>query len=102
MYCNSEDSRYKDLIGKSARIPLFGIEVPILGDEDVDIDFGTGIMMVCTFGDGEDVRRWKRDSLETRLGVGSDGKLTALAGAFASLSVEEARPKIVKEMEATG
>ena len=102
LYCNSEDSRYKDLIGKSARIPLFGIEVPILADEDVDIDFGTGIMMVCTFGDGEDVRRWKRDQLETRLCIRTDGKMSELAGPYAGLTIDEARKRIIADLQEAG
>ena len=43
--------------------------MPILSDEDVRTDFGTGLMMVCTFGDGADVQRWKRDGLDLRLGI---------------------------------
>ena len=45
----------------------------IKDDEEVKLDFGTGLMMVCTFGDGEDVKKWKRDKLDTRLVIGKDG-----------------------------
>ena len=51
-------------------------------------DFGTGLMMVCTFGDGADVQRWKRDGLDLRLGIDPAGKLTDVAGAYAGLDVD--------------
>jgi valyl-tRNA synthetase len=49
------------VLGGTARVPLFGHEVPIRTDESVDLAFGTGLMMVCTFGDREDVVKWRRD-----------------------------------------
>ena len=49
---------------RHAIVPISGHEVPILSDDDVRTDFGTGLMMVCTFGDGADVQRWKRDGLD--------------------------------------
>ena len=70
----------------AARVPLFGHEVPVLADEDVDPEFGTGLMMVCTFGDSEDVLRWRRDHLALRLVMGPDGRLGELAGPFAGLT----------------
>lgn len=102
LYCNVDDSRYSGLVGSRARVPLFGHSVPILADEDVLADFGTGLMMVCTFGDAEDVRRWKRDRLETRLCLGPDGKLTDAAGRFAGLKVEKARTAIVEALTSEG
>lgn len=63
MYFHPDDDRYKPLLGTTARVPIFGHEVPILADETVDPEFGTGLMMVCTFGDGEDVAKWRRDEL---------------------------------------
>ncbi len=102
LYCNPEDSRYKELIGKSATVPLSHREVPILADEDVSTEFGTGLMMVCTFGDGEDVRRWKRDHLETRLCVRPDGKMSELAGPYVNLTIDEARKRIVADLQEAG
>ena len=52
------------LAGQHAIVPITGHEVPILSDEEVRPEFGTGLMMVCTFGDGADVQRWKRDGLD--------------------------------------
>ena len=102
LYCNAKDERYHHLIGKTATVPLFGHTVPILADDDVDPLFGTGLMMVCTFGDSEDVRRWKRDSLQLRIVVGNNGRLTEIGGEFAHLKSEEARNKIVRSLTEAG
>lgn len=102
LYCNVEDDRYKPLIGGEAIVPLFGHRVPILADRDVLPDFGTGLMMVCTFGDSDDVKRWKRDRLDLRACVGTDGRMTQVAGKFAGLTAEQARRKIVAELRETG
>jgi valyl-tRNA synthetase len=102
LYCNPTDERYRKLIGSQAVVPLFGHTVPVMADEDVLKDFGTGLMMVCTFGDGEDVRRWKRDGLATRLAIGTDGRLTEIAGEFKGLSLEQGRQKMVAALTQAG
>ena len=102
LYYNPEDERFQRLAGGRAVVPVSGHEVPILSDEEVKIDFGTGLMMVCTFGDGEDVRRWKRDGLELRMGLDHAGRMTEVAGAYAGLSIEEARKRILVDLEAAG
>jgi valyl-tRNA synthetase len=102
LYHHPDDERYKHLAGTTAVVPLFGHEVPILTDESVDPAFGTGLMMVCTFGDGEDVRKWKRDNLALRLVVGADGKMLPSAGEFAGQTVEIARNNIVGALARAG
>jgi valyl-tRNA synthetase len=102
LYSNSKDERYTRLFGKTAVVPLFGQSVPILADDEVDANFGTGLMMVCTFGDSEDVRRWKRDGLQLRIAIGNDGRLTEIAGEFKNLKSEEARTKIVQALAEAG
>jgi len=102
LYCNAEDVRYQALIGGEATVPLFGHTVPIRADRDVLPEFGTGLMMVCTFGDSDDVKRWKRDSLALRASIGPDGRMTQLAGKFAGLPTEQARRKIVAELKESG
>jgi valyl-tRNA synthetase len=100
LYVNPNDDRYKHLIGKTAVVPLFNYEVPIKTSEDVDIEFGTGLMMCCTFGDSEDVQKWKLDKLETRIVINKNGKMTDLAGDYAGKPVEEARALILKDLKA--
>ena len=68
-----DDSRYKDLFGKRAVTPLFRVPVPIFPSELADPEKGTGILMVCTFGDQTDVRWWKEQKLQLRQVLGMDG-----------------------------
>lgn len=104
LYCHPEDERYTHLVGGRATVPLSdGRTVPILTDPEVKLDFGTGLMMVCTFGDGEDVKKWKRDNLETRLIIERDGKLNDLAGPdYAGKPIEGVRKRIVADIKEAG
>lgn len=102
LYCNGSDERYAHLVGKMAKVPLTDREVPILADDDVDTAFGTGLMQVCTFGDGEDVRRWKRDGLATRVIVGRDGKMLETAGKYAGMDIDTARRFILRDLAEAG
>jgi len=100
LYHHPADARYAGR--ERATVPLFGYEVPVLADEDVDPEYGTGLMMVCTFGDSEDVLRWRRDHLPLRLVVQPDGRLGELAGEFAGLHVTQARAAMVKALGQAG
>jgi valyl-tRNA synthetase len=98
LFVNPEDKRYKNIIGKKAKVPLLNYEIPILADEDVDINFGTGIMMVCTWGDGEDVKKSKNHNLNIRSILQRNGRLNELAGDFSGLNIREARKEIIGEL----
>ena len=100
LYHHPADSRYSGR--ERAIVPLFGYEVPVLTDESVDPEYGTGLMMVCTFGDSEDVLKWRRDGLPLRLVVEPDGRLGPLAGEFAGLALTQARSAIVKALAEAG
>lgn len=93
-----EDARYKDLPGKHAKVPLFEQEVPIITDERVDMNFGTGIVMICTFGDKTDVEWWRDYNLDTRIIINRDGTLN-VAGAYEGLPLLEGREKILKDLK---
>jgi valyl-tRNA synthetase len=71
------DSRYASLAGSTVRTPLFGVEVPVLSHRLADPAKGTGIAMVCTFGDMTDVTWWRELNLPSRPVVGQDGRLLA-------------------------
>jgi valyl-tRNA synthetase len=73
-----DDARYKPLFGRNAITPLFHLEVPIVPAAHADPEKGTGIMMVCTFGDTYDVDWWKRSGLPLRQVIGMDGRLVRL------------------------
>jgi valyl-tRNA synthetase len=69
------DDRYRHLIGKFAVSPLFDVKVPVFGSELVNPEKGTGILMVCTFGDQTDVQWWREQKLPLRQVIGRDGRL---------------------------
>ncbi len=97
-----DDDRYKHLVGKKVEVPLFGYEVPIIEDEDVDPEFGTGVVMICTFGDKQDVRWWKKHNLPLRAVLNKDGRLNELAGKYRGLTTREARKKILEDLAKEG
>ncbi|MEB3758071.1 MAG: valine--tRNA ligase [Desulfurococcales archaeon] len=99
---NPEDDRYKHLEGKTAIAPIYGHELKILSHPQVDPEYGTGLMMVCSYGDEDDVRMFKELGLKPKVIIDEDGRLTSEAGVLAGLKVEEAREKIVEILEEQG
>jgi valyl-tRNA synthetase len=88
-----EDERYKPFFGKRAITPLFHAPVPIFPSELADPEKGTGILMVCTFGDQTDVQWWREEGLALRQIIGSQGRMVDVdfsEAPFESLKVEEA------------
>ena len=69
-----DDARYKHLHGKNAVTALFNVKVPIIADELVQMDKGTGAVMCCTFGDETDIKWWQKHGLELRVILRGDGK----------------------------
>jgi valyl-tRNA synthetase len=78
LVAHPHDDRYRHLFGQHARTPLFGVSVPVLAHHLADPAKGTGIAMVCTFGDTTDVTWWRDLRLETRPVIGQDGRLLAV------------------------
>ncbi len=97
-----EDERYRNLVGKTVKVPGTGHEVKIIQDEEVDPEYGTGMVMICTFGDRQDVRWWKKHKLELRDVLSRDGKLNEKAGKYEGLSIGEAREKILEDLKREG
>ena len=115
-----DDGRYQGLFGRRAVTPLFGAPVPILANQAAEPGKGTGIVMVCTFGDATDVERWKELGVEPRTVVGRDGRIQPVPwgqapwetireeaarrhhDALAGLSVVAARRRIVELLAAEG
>jgi valyl-tRNA synthetase len=75
LVAHPDDQRYAALLGGTVRTPVFGVEVPVLAHRLAEPDKGTGIAMVCTFGDTTDVLWWRDLRLETRPVIGRDGRL---------------------------
>lgn len=104
-----DDARYKHLFGKNAIVPLFGFEVPVMASEHADPEKGTGIMMVCTFGDAEDVKFWRAHGLPLKQIIGRDGKIIDTGflkhekfDALVGLPVKAARKAVVEMLRESG
>ncbi|KXA92884.1 hypothetical protein AKJ64_01955 [candidate division MSBL1 archaeon SCGC-AAA259E17] len=99
VFVNPEDERHEDLVGNNAKVPLFDHEVPIMGAEEVDPEFGSGIVMVCTFGDSTDVEMWKKYGLDLRISITEEGRMNDAAGRYEGLTIEEARESIIEDLK---
>ena len=103
IFVNPEDERYKNLIGKKVKVPLFEEnEVTVLADSKVGIDKGTGIVMCCTFGDQTDVEWWKEYNLPLKQAIDEGGRMTEIAGKYAGMKVLEARKAVIEDLKAQG
>ena len=94
------DDRYHKLRGKSMKVPLFGHDVPVVQDEAVDPAFGSGAVMICTFGDKQDVHWWKQHNLALRKAIDRQGKMTDIAGRYKGLNTSDCRKAILADMQA--
>ncbi len=95
-----DDDRYKTVVGKELKVPIFEHLVKVYGDESVDPEFGTGVVMICTFGDRQDVRWWKLHNLPLRASIDERGRMTGAAGGYEGLSVEDCKQKIIEDLNA--
>ena len=115
LVAHPDDPRYQPLFGKTVRTPLFDVEVPVVAHELAQIDKGTGIAMICTFGDLTDVIWWRELNLPTRPVIGRDGRIvtdmpewissatgTANYTALAGKSVKQAQTAIVEMLRLSG
>jgi valyl-tRNA synthetase len=109
IFVNPEDKRYKNLIGKGnssklgqvkARVPLFGHKVPILEDKSADMEKGTGVMMVCSYGDKFDVDAIKRFKLNPKIIFERDGTLNV--DRYKGMKIKEARKRILEDLKKEG
>ena len=97
-----EDERYKQLVGKKALLPLMNREIPIITDEIVDREFGTGAVKITPAHDPNDFEVGRRHGLPEIDVMTDDAKMSAAAGAYAGLDRFEARKKIVEDLKAQG
>jgi len=102
LYVNPNDKRFNKLIGSKAIVPLFNYKVDIKSSKKVDIETGTGLMMVCTWGDKEDLEKWQIDKLDTRPLINENGTLNELGGKYQSLKLKEARKEILHDLKTQG
>lgn len=102
IFVNPNDERYKDLIGKTATVPLYNNQVPIIADEKVAIDKGTGVVMCCTFGDQTDMEWQKEYNLPIKKVMQADGTINPEVAIVGGMKTLDARMKIVEELQKQG
>jgi valyl-tRNA synthetase len=100
---NPDDERYTHLVGKTAILPLVGRELPIIADDYVKTDFGTGCLKITPGHDPNDFEIGRRHGLQEISAIGEDGRMTEAAGApYAGVTVAEAQERVVADLEALG
>jgi valyl-tRNA synthetase len=99
---NPRDPRYADLVGQTLTLPLVGREIPIVADDHVDADFGTGCVKVTPAHDPNDFAIGQRHNLPLITVMAKDGTMNEAAGRFAGLDRFEARQAVVAAMEQEG
>jgi valyl-tRNA synthetase len=99
---NPEDERYQHLIGKKLNLPLMNREIPVIADEMVDREFGTGAVKITPAHDPNDFAAGKRHNLAEINVMTGEGKMNANAGAYAGLDRFAARKKIVEDLRSQG
>ncbi|WP_026558585.1 valine--tRNA ligase [Bacillus sp. J37] len=97
-----EDERYKHLIGKKVILPIVGREIPIVGDDYVDMEFGSGAVKITPAHDPNDFELGNRHNLERILVMNEDGTMNSNAGTYNGLDRFECRKKIVKDLQEQG
>ena len=97
-----EDDRYINLVGKNVVLPIMDRPVPVVGDEAIDREFGTGALKVTPAHDPIDFEIGERHGLEVFNVIGLDGNLTAAAGKYAGVDRNDARVKVVEELDRLG
>ncbi|MGZ4480078.1 MAG: class I tRNA ligase family protein, partial [Nocardioidaceae bacterium] len=115
LVAHPDDERYQDLFGTTVRTPLFDVEVPVVAHPLAEPDKGSGIAMICTFGDLTDVTWWRELQLPTRSVVGRDGRIlrdtpewleqepaAAAYGELAGKTTHSARARVVELLRESG
>ncbi|MEV7803357.1 valine--tRNA ligase [Microbispora sp. NPDC088329] len=111
LVAHPDDERYRPLFGTTVRTPVFGVEVPVVAHHLAEPDKGSGIAMICTFGDVTDVTWWRELDLPTRPVIGWDGRLLPEPpqgvpaepyAALAGKTVHSARERIVEMLRESG
>ena len=99
---NPDDERYKENQGNNIKIPIFNRDVKIVSHKSVNPNFGSGAVMVCSYGDLTDVQLFRELQLKEIKSINSHGKTTEHAKQFSNLSLKEARNKIIEELDDKG
>ena len=99
---NPEDVRYLHLEGRTATVPLYHNEVPIMPHPYAKSDFGTGLVMICSFGDYNDVRILREMDISPTYSIDQDGRMTREAKKYRGMKVETARRAVIEDLKING
>lgn len=96
IFVHPEDYRYKKYIGKKAIVPLYNFEIPIIADESVSMEKGTGAVMCATFGDSTDIEWYNKYKLEYKNIILPDGTINEAVDYIGGMKIKEARAQIIE------
>lgn len=99
---NPNDDRYRDMVGKNVILPLMNRPIPVVADDYVEMDFGTGVVKITPAHDPNDFEVGLRHNLEVIKVIGDNGVMNENAEGYQGLTREEARTKIVEDLKASG
>jgi len=99
---NPKDERYSRYIGQTITVPIFGQNVALIADEAVEPEFGTGAVMICTFGDKQDVRWWLKYGLPLVKAIDKQGKMAKAAGKYEGMSITDCREAVISDLKTAG
>lgn len=99
---NPEDERYLHLEDKRLVVPIYGHVVPVIPHPAARPDFGTGLVMLCSYGDQMDVQLFRELGLEESIAIDMDGRMNEVAGPLRGLRVSDARKKVVELLREGG
>jgi len=97
-----DDPRYSDILGKEVEVPLSGQKVKVIADGEVDPEFGTGAVMVCTFGDKTDVSWVNKYNLDIIEAIDEKGIMTKAAGRYEGMALKECKLSTIEDLKAEG
>ena len=99
---NPDDERYKDIVGKTLKLPMTDREIPVIADAYVDKEFGTGCVKITPAHDPNDFEVGKRHNLEEIVVINDDATMNKLAGKYEGMDRYECRKALVKDLEEAG
>jgi len=99
---NPLDERFSEVQGQRAVVPIYGTAVPILPHPAARPEFGSGAVMVCSYGDQMDVQLFRELGLEPVIAIGEDGRMTSSSGFLEGMDISEARQAVIRELASKG
>ena len=97
-----EDERYKKYVGRRIKVPLTDRIVDVVADEMVDAKFGTGVVMICTYGDKADVKTVMKHHLPVIMCIDEKGRMTKNAGKYVGMQTGDAKKAVLGDLKAQG